>query len=143
MQPPGPRFWLVKSEPASFGWREQLAHGVEPWTGVRNHQARAALMAMRLGERVFFYHSVSERKIVGVVEVVRTAYPDPTAPDGPWVAVDLRALASLPRPVPLAAMKAVPELAGLRLLRQPRLSVLELTAAEWRCLCRLGGLPET
>ncbi len=134
------RFWLVKSEPEAFGWPEQVAHGVEPWTGVRNHQAAAALKAMRLSDLVFFYHSVSGREIVGVVEVVRTAYPDPTAADGRWVAVDLRTVAPLPRPVPLAAMRTEPELAGFRLLRQPRLSVVEITPAEWRCLCRMGGL---
>ncbi len=135
-----PRFWLVKSEPAAFGWPEQVAHGVEPWTGVRNHQAAAALRAMRQGELAFFYHSVTGREIVGVVEVVRTAYPDPTDEGGPWVAVDVRAVAPLPRAVPLAAMKAEPELAGFRLLRQSRLSVLEVSLPEWRCLCRLGGL---
>lgn len=134
-------YWLVKSEPDSFSWRQQAANGVEPWTGVRNHAAKKHLQAMRDGDRAFFYHSNAGREVVGMVEVVREAYPDPTAEVGdPWVCVDLRAVAALPRPVTLAAIKADPALAGLALIRQPRLSVLPVSEAHWRRICELGGL---
>jgi predicted RNA-binding protein with PUA-like domain len=133
------RFWLVKSEPEAFSWEEQVRNGTEPWTGVRNAQAAGHLKAMRLGDRAFFYHSNTGREIVGVVEVAREAYPDPTDPTGRWVAVDMRTLGPMPRPVPLAAMKAAPELAGLALIRQPRLSVMPVDAAQWDILCRMGG----
>lgn len=134
--------WLVKSEPDCFGWDEHAARGVEPWTGVRNHLAKRHLCAMRLGDRALFYHSNTGREAVGVVEVVREAYPDPTDPAGRWVCVDLRAVAPLPRPVPLAAMKAHPGLADLPLLRQPRLSVGPVGAEHWRHILRLGGWPD-
>ena len=134
-------FWLVKSEPEAFSWDQQVANGVEPWTGVRNHAARNNLAAMRPGDRAFFYHSNTGREIVGVVEVVRAAYPDPTAESGDWVCIDVRARQTLPRPVTLAAIKADPALAGMALLRQSRLSVSPVTAAEWAHLCALGGLP--
>lgn len=132
-------FWLVKSEPDAFGWPEQAARGVEPWTGVRNHAARNNLRAMRQGDRAFFYHSNVGREIVGVVEVVREAYPDPTAETGDWVCVDMRAVGPLPHPVTLAAMKADPALSGLALLRQSRLSVVPVSEAHWHHICRLGG----
>jgi predicted RNA-binding protein with PUA-like domain len=132
-------FWLVKSEPDAFGWPEQVARGVEPWTGVRNHAARNNLRAMRQGDRAFFYHSNIGREIVGVVEVVREAYPDPTAEGGDWVCVDMRAVGPMPRPVTLAAMKADPALAGLALIRQSRLSVVPVSGAHWHHICHLGG----
>jgi len=133
------RFWLVKSEPDAFGWDQQVARGVEPWTGVRNHTAKNNLKAMRVGDLAFFYHSNVGREIVGVVEVVRAAYPDPTAESGDWVCVDMRAVGPMPVPVGLAAIKADPALAGLALIRQSRLSVSEVSAAHWTHLCRLGG----
>ena len=132
-------FWLVKSEPEAFSWDQQVANGVEPWTGVRNHAARNNLAAMQLGDRAFFYHSNTGREIVGVVEVVRAAYPDPTAESGPWLAVDMRAVAPMPRPVTLAAIKAEPALAELALVRQSRLSVLPVSAPHWDLICRMGG----
>jgi predicted RNA-binding protein with PUA-like domain len=138
-QYPPRRFWLVKSEPEAFGWDQQVAHGVEPWTGVRNHAAKNNLNAMRAGDRAFFYHSNTGREIVGVVEVVREAYPDPTADSGGWVCVDMRAVGGLPVPVTLAAIKADPALAGLALIRQSRLSVLPVSEAHWAHICRLGG----
>lgn len=100
------QFWLVKSEPDAFGWQQQVASGVEPWTGVRNHMARNNLKAMRVGDLAFFYHSGVGREIVGVVEVARPAYPDPTAESGDWVCVDMRAVGPMPAAVTLAAMKA-------------------------------------
>ena len=133
------RHWLVKSEPDAFSWDEQAARGVEPWTGVRNHAAKLNLKAMRLGDRAFFYHSNVGKEIVGVVEVAREAYPDPTAETGDWVCVDMRALGPLPRPVTLAEMKADPELAGLALIRHSRLSVVPVSAAHWAHICRRGG----
>ena len=136
-------YWLVKSEPESFSWSRQVENGVEPWTGVRNHQAKANLRAMAPGDRVFFYHSVTEKRIVGVVEVVRDAYPDPTAPEGTgWLCPDLRAVGPMPEPVTLAAIKAEPSLADLALIRQSRLSVVPVTAEHWSTICRMGGWSE-
>ncbi|HET9019316.1 MAG TPA: EVE domain-containing protein [Acetobacteraceae bacterium] len=132
-------YWLVKSEPDAFGWDEQVARGVEPWTGVRNHAAKLNLKAMRLGDRAFFYHSNTGREIVGVVEVAREAYPDPTAEDGQWVCVDMRTLGPMPRPVTLAQLKSDPALEGLALIRQSRLSVSPVSAPHWAHICRLGG----
>ncbi len=132
-------YWLVKSEPNVFGWDQHAACGTEPWTGVRNHAAKLNLMAMRLGDRAFFYHSNIGRAVVGVVEVVREAYPDPTAESGPWVSVDLRAVAPLPRPVTLAAIKAHPALADMPLLRLSRLSVSPVSSAHWQHVIGLAG----
>jgi predicted RNA-binding protein with PUA-like domain len=134
-------YWLVKSEPDAFSWDQQVANDIEPWTGVRNHAAKLNLAAMRLGDRAFFYHSNIGREIVGIVEVVREAYPDPSAEPGqPWVAVDMKAVAPLPRPVGLAAIKADPMLADLALVRLSRLSVGPVSEAHWDYLCRLGGI---
>jgi predicted RNA-binding protein with PUA-like domain len=139
---PDRHYWLVKSEPEAFSWDQQVAHGVEPWTGVRNHSARLNLRAMKRGDLAFFYHSNTGREIVGVVEVAREAYPDPTVEPGErgdWVCVDMRAVGKMPRPVTLAQMKADPALEGMSLLRQSRLSVAPLTEAEWRHISALGG----
>ena len=133
-------YWLVKSEPDAFSWDQQVANGVEPWTGVRNHAARNNLKAMRVGDRAFFYHSNIGREIVGVVEVVREAYPDPTAESGDWVAVDMKAIAPMPHPVGLAAIKADPRFSELALLRQSRLSVSPVSATHWAMLCEMGGV---
>ena len=130
-------YWLVKSEPDAFGWDQQVDHGVEPWTGVRSHQAKNNLAAMRKGDRAFFYHSNIGKEIVGVVEVVREGYPDPTGEK--WVCVDMKAVAPMPKPVTLAAIKADPALADMALVRLSRLSVGPVTAAEWSHICRLGG----
>lgn len=132
-------YWLVKSEPDVFGWDQQAARGTEPWTGVRNHAAKLNLLAMRLGDRAFFYHSNTGRAVVGIVEVAREAYPDPTASDGPWVCVDMRAVAPLPRPVTLAAIKACPALADMPLLRLSRLSVSPVSPAHWQEVMSLAG----
>jgi predicted RNA-binding protein with PUA-like domain len=135
-------FWLVKSEPDAFSWNQQVAAGVEAWTGVRNHAAKLNLKAMRRGDRAFFYHSNVGKEIVGVVEVAREAYRDPTAENGDWVCVDMRAVAPLPVPVGLAAIKADPALEGLTLLRQSRLSVSPVSEEHWHHICRLGGWQE-
>ncbi len=132
-------FWLVKSEPDAFSWDQQVARVVEPWTGVRNAMARNNLRAMQPGDRAFFYHSNEGREIVGVVEVVRAAYPDPTAEKGDWVAVDVRAVGPMPRPVTLAAIKVDPDFAAFALVRQSRLSVMPVPPPLWKKLCRMGG----
>jgi predicted RNA-binding protein with PUA-like domain len=131
--------WLVKSEPDAFSWDQQVANGVEPWTGVRNHMAKNNLKAMRVGDQAFFYHSNVGKEIVGVVEVVREAYPDPSAESGDWVCVDMRAVGPMPHPVALAAIKADPALADIALVRMSRLSVMPVSAAHWKHICRLGG----
>ena len=129
-------YWLVKSEPDVFGWDHQVANGIEPWTGVRNHQARNNLAAMKKGDRAFFYHSNIGKEIVGIVEVARTAYPDPTAETGTkgtgWLCVDMKALSPLKRPVTLAEIKADPALAAMALVKYSRLSVGPVTPEEWK-----------
>ncbi len=130
-------YWLVKSEPDAFSWDQQVEHGVEPWTGVRSHQAKNNLAAMKKGDRAFFYHSNIGKEIVGVVQVVREAYPDPT--DEKWVCVDMKAVGPFPKPVTLATIKADPALAEMALVRLSRLSVGPVTKAEWDHICKLGG----
>ena len=125
-------YWLVKSEPFKYSWDRMVADGVTHWNGVRNHQASNNLKAMRLGDRAFFYHSNIGKAVVGIVEVAREAYPDPTADNGPWVCVDMRAVAPLPRPVSLAEIKAHPALADMPLLRLSRLSVSAVSSAHWQ-----------
>ncbi|MDE2199333.1 MAG: EVE domain-containing protein [Rhodospirillales bacterium] len=130
--------WLVKSEPDAFSWDQQVANRTEAWTGVRNFTARNNLRAMRRGDRAFFYHSNTGKEIVGIVEVVREAYPDPTAEGGDWSCVDMRAVGQMPRPVTLAALKADPRFAELALIRLSRLSVVPVSDAHWALICALG-----
>ena len=132
------RYWLVKSEPDAFSWTQQTANGTEPWTGVRNHMAKNNLKAMARGDLAFFYHSNVGKEIVGVVEVTREAYPDPTAESGDWVAVDMKTISPVPKPVSLATIKTEPALAGIALIRQSRLSVMELNPGHWSLLCEMG-----
>jgi predicted RNA-binding protein with PUA-like domain len=132
-------YWLVKTEPDAFGWDQQVANGVEPWTGVRNHTAKNHLKAMRKGDRAFFYHSNVGKEIVGVVEVVREAYPDPTAKEGGWVCVDMKAIGPMPKPVSLATIKADPAFAEMDLVRRSRLSVMPVSKTDWDRICRMGG----
>ncbi|WP_460449725.1 EVE domain-containing protein [Alsobacter sp. SYSU BS001988] len=135
--------WLYKSEPDVFSWDNLVAEGDKGthWNGVRNHLAKLNLRAMKLGDRGFFYHSNIGKEIVGVVEVIREAYPDHTAPEGsPWVMVDIKAVEALPRPVPLAAVKAEPKLAKMALVTCMRLSVQPVTDEEWDVVRRMGGL---
>jgi predicted RNA-binding protein with PUA-like domain len=136
------RYWLYKSEPSAWSWDEQVAAGAKgtAWTGVRNHSAKLNLMAMKRGDRGFFYHSNEGKAVVGVVEVIKEAYPDPTAePGSPWVVVDLKAVGPFPRPVSLEDVKAEPKLANMALLKQSRLSVQPVTDEEWKLVCRMGG----
>ncbi len=132
--------WLVKSEPDAFSWDQQVRNGTEPWTGVRSHQAKRNLASMRVGDQAFFYHSNTGREIVGVVEVVREAYPDPTATEGDWVAVDMRAVGPVKTPVTLAQMKTDKALQGFALVRYGRLSVVPVTPAEWHHIAKLAGI---
>jgi len=135
-------YWLVKSEPDSFSWDQQVANGIEPWTGVRNHTAKNSLKSMKRGDRAFFYHSNVGKEIVGVVEVVREAYPDPTANSGDWVCVDMKAVAPMPRPVSLVEIKADPAFADIPLVRYSRLSVMPISGPHWNRICRMGGWKE-
>lgn len=135
--------WLIKSEPEVWSWDQQVAAGRDGtfWNGVRNHQAKLNLMKMQVGDTAFFYHSNEGKAIVGIVEVTRAAYPDPTAePGSPWVVVDVAALQPLPRPVTLAEAKAEPALKGMALVTHTRLSVQPVTAPEWAAVLRLAGL---
>jgi predicted RNA-binding protein with PUA-like domain len=131
--------WLVKSEPDAFSWQQQVENKVEPWTGVRNAQAAKFLRTMAVGDLAFFYHSNIGKEIVGVVQVARAAYPDPTDESGRWVCVDMRAISPVPQPVTLATIKATPELAEIGLIRQSRLSVMPIATEHWKLLCKMGG----
>ena len=135
-------WWLFKSEPASWSWDDQVARGEagEPWDGVRSHQAAGNMRRMRAGERGFLYHSQTERAVVGIVEVIAEARPDPTDDTGRWDCVTVRAVEPLPRPVTLSEIKARPDLAGMALVRQSRLSVSEVSEAEWAAIREMGGL---
>lgn len=133
-------YWLVKQEPEEYAWGALVADGVTAWTGVRNYQARNHLRAMRESDLALYYHSGAAREVVGVCRVTRAAYPDPTAEEGDWVCVDLAPVRALPKPVPLAAIKAEPALAEIALVRQPRLSVMPLKKGEFKRILELGGL---
>lgn len=137
-------YWLVKSEPDAWSWDEQVKAGAKgtAWTGVRNHTAKQNLMAMKKGDRAFFYHSNVGKEIVGVVEVAREHFPDPTDKRGMFVAVDMKAVAPMPKPVTLAAIREQPKLADMALVKQSRLSVQPVTAAEWKQVCAMGGWKE-
>jgi predicted RNA-binding protein with PUA-like domain len=137
-------YWLLKTEPEEFSWADQVKRGAtgEPWTGVRNFNARTNLKSMRKGERAFFYHTGKEKQVVGIAEVIREAYPDPTDPEGIFVAVDVKSLAALPQAVTLAAIKASPRLKDMALVKYSRLSVQPVAASEWKIVCSMGGLRE-
>jgi len=136
-------YWLMKSEPDSWSWDMQAKKGAkgEAWSGVRNHQAKLNLMKMKKGDRAFFYHSSTGKEIVGVVEVIREAYPDPTAKPGePWVVVDVKAVEPLPQPVTIDDVKTEAKLKQMVLINNTRLSVQPVTAEEWKIVRRMGGL---
>ena len=132
------QFWLVKSEPSAYSWENLLADGKTAWTGVRNYTARNNLRAMRKGEPVFFYHSVVGKEILGIAKVVREAYPDPTAKEGDWSAVDIAPEKPLPKPVTLEGIKLNPKLKEMALLRLSRLSVQPVTNAQFDEILRMG-----
>lgn len=131
--------WLMKTEPETYSWDNQVKKGVEPWNGVRNHQAKNNMKAMKLGERAFFYHSGEERRIVGIVEIAKLYYPDPSDKTGTFGMVDVKTVKPLKRPVTLAEIKAHPKLKDLLLVRQSRLSVMPIGETEWKIICEMGG----
>ena len=133
-------YWLIKTEPGSWSWDDQVKKGVEGWDGVRNHQAAKNLRAMKIGDKAFFYHSVNEKRIVGIVEVVREYYPDPTDEKGKFVQVDFKTVKPLKTPVTLADIKADPRFADLALLKQSRLSVMPIDDVSWAAICEMGGV---
>lgn len=134
------QYWLVKSEPDAYAWTDLVHDGKTAWTGVRNYQARNHLKTMRPGDRVFFYESVTTKAVVGLAEISRAFFPDTTADEEGWVAVELKPVTALTRPVTLDQVKETPALKDTALLRQSRLSVMPLTAAEFKTISKLGGL---
>ena len=134
------RYWLVKSEPGKYSWDKFVADGRTHWDGVRNFQAAANLKAMRRGDRVFFYHSNEGLAIVGIAEIVKEAYPDPSDRDGKFVMVDLKPVMPVKTPVTLAEIKAEPKLKDLALVRQSRLSVVPVGDEEWRIITKMAGV---
>ncbi len=140
------KYWLVKSEPDAWSWDQQVKRGEagEIWSGVRNYTARNHMRDMKLGDRVFFYHSNQGLEVVGVCEVNELSKSDPTTDDPRWDCVTIRALAPMPKPVSLKEVKANPKLAEMSLVTSFRLSVQPVTAAEWKEVCRMGGMdPKT
>ena len=135
-------YWLFKSEPSSWSWDDQVAPGAKgtTWNGVRNHQAKQNLMAMKRGDHGFFYHSNEGKAVVGIVEVIKEYYPDPTDGTGKFGMVDIKAVKPFARPVTLDAIKAEAPLKTMALVNNSRLSVQPVTEAEWARVCRMGGL---
>lgn len=135
-------YWLFKSEPSTWSWDDQKKKGAkgEPWTGVRNHQANNNMKAMRKGDLGFFYHSVDEKRIVGIVRVIVEHHPDPTDETKKFGLVDIEAVEDMARPVSLADVKAEPKLADMILLKMSRLSVQPVRDDEWKLICKMGGL---
>ena len=133
-------YWLIKSEPSAWSWDDHVKKGVEHWDGVRSHQACNNMKAMKIGEKAFFYHSVKEKTIVGVVEVVSDYYPDHTDKSEKFGMVDFKALYPLKTPVTLADIKSDERLQDLTLVRQSRLSVCPVGDNEWRIICEMGGI---
>jgi predicted RNA-binding protein with PUA-like domain len=138
-------YWLVKSEPDAWSWDEQVKAGAKgtAWTGVRNHTAKQNLMKMKRGDRAFFYHSGDGKEIVGIAEVTREHFADPTDETKKFFAVDLKSVAPMPKPVTLAAIRGEPRLADMALIKLSRLSVQPVTAAEWKLICQMGGVKGT
>ena len=136
------KYWLFKSEPNTWGWDDQVKKGDagEQWDGVRNYQARNNMREMKLGDRGFFYHSVNEKRIVGIVEVMAEAHPDTTTEDPRWECVDIKAVKPLERPVTLDEIKGEPRLAEMILVKNSRLSVQPVTEEEWKIVCAMGGV---
>jgi predicted RNA-binding protein with PUA-like domain len=135
-------YWLLKSEPETWSYDDQKKKGAkgDAWTGVRNFTARRHLKEMKKGDRAFFYHTGDAKEVVGIVEILREAYPDPTAKGEPWVVVDVKTVEALPKPVTLAAIKQEPKLKDMALVKYARLSVQPVTEAQWKLICKMGGL---
>lgn len=133
-------YWLMKSEPGTWSWDDQVKKGKEGegWDGVRNYQASNNMKAMKIGDRCFFYHSVNEKQIVGIVEVIEEYHPDPTDASGRFGMVTVMAVKPFEKPVTLAEIKAEPKLAELSLIKQSRLSVMPIDKASWKLICKMG-----
>ena len=131
-------YWLLKSEPSAWSWEDQVKAGVDMWDGVRNYQARNNLMKMKKKDLCFFYHSVSEKLIIGSVEVIKEYYPDPTDKTGRFVVVDVKAKKKLKKPVSLEQIKSIPKLSNIALIKQSRLSVMPLTKTEWNIILKIS-----
>ena len=136
------QYWLFKSEPNTWSWQNQVDKGDagEEWDGVRNYQARNFMRDMKIGDRGFFYHSMKEKSVVGIVEVIAEAHPDSTTDDERWECVDIKAVVAVPIPVTLDQIKADPRLTDMILVKNSRLSVQPVTPEEWKIICNLGGL---
>jgi predicted RNA-binding protein with PUA-like domain len=134
-----PKYWMVKQEPETYSWDDFVGDGRTDWSGVRNYQARNNLRQMKVGDRVLFYHSGKEKAVVGLAEVVKSAYPDPTADDPQWVAVDLKPTKALGSPVPLASIRYDKRLSQLPLIRQSQLSVMPLEKDEFDVIVAMGN----
>ncbi|KIC49759.1 EVE domain-containing protein [Tateyamaria sp. ANG-S1] len=136
------RYWLFKSEPSTWSWDQQVAKGDagEEWDGVRNYQARNFMREMKVGDRGFFYHSQTEKAVVGIVEVIAEAHPDSTIDDARWECVDIKAIGPVQTPVTLEMVKADPRLEEMALIRNSRLSVQPVTDAEWAVVCEMAGV---
>ena len=133
-------YWLFKSEPGAWSWDDQVRDGAAEWDGVRNHQANNNMKAMKIGDRGFFYHSVNEKRIVGIVEVVKEHYPDHTDASARFGMVDVKAIMPVETPVTLADIKAEPRLQSMALVRQSRLSVTPVGIEEWKIICAMAGV---
>ena len=131
-------YWLMKSEPGAWSWEDQVKDGTAEWDGVRNHQASNNMKAMKKGDKAFFYHSVNEKRIVGIVTIAKEYYPDPTDKSGRFGMVDVKALRPFKKPVTLADIKGEPRLENLALVRQSRLSVMPISDDEWQLICVMG-----
>ena len=131
-------YWLLKSEPSTWSWEDQVKAGVEMWDGVRSYQARNNLMSMKKKDLCFFYHSVSEKSIIGIVEVVKEHYPDPTDKTGRFVVTDVRSKRKLKKAVSLEEIKSTPKLSDMALIKQSRLSVMPLTKSEWDTIIKIS-----
>ena len=131
-------YWLIKSEPSTWSWEDQVKVGIEMWDGVRNYQARNNLMNMKKKDLCFFYHSVSEKLIIGIVEVVKEHYPDPTDKTGRFVVTDVKTKRKLKKAVSLEQIKSIPKLSNIALLKQSRLSVMPLTKNEWDTIIKIS-----
>ena len=134
------KYWLIKSEPSTWSWDDQIKEKITMWDGVRNYQARNNLMSMKVNDLCFFYHSVNEKKIVGIVSVLKEHYTDPTDKTKKFVAVNIKTKKSLKNPITLKQIKKEKKLSHLALVKQSRLSVMPIDKISWRLICKLGGI---
>ena len=134
------KYWLLKSEPNTWSWDDQIKEKISMWDGVRNYQARNNLMSMQVNDLCFFYHSVNEKKIVGIVSITKEHYTDPTDKTKKFVAVDVKTKKTLKNPITLKQIKKEKKLSHLALVKQSRLSVMPIDKISWDLICKLGGI---